>query len=88
MMEAEGYVDRITFRNEENGYTVLYLSDPSKEKEEEKETCCVGSFSIILKVSAPNFLTILAASAGPIPFIAPDPKYLSVANSSSGVFSS
>ena len=47
MMEAEGYVDRITFRNEENGYTVLYLSDPSKEKEEEKETCCVGYFSFV-----------------------------------------
>ena len=37
MMEAEGYVDRITFRNEENGYTVLYLADPSKEEGEEKE---------------------------------------------------
>lgn len=46
MMEAEGYVDRITFRNEENGYTVLYLADPSKE-EGEKETCCVGYFSFV-----------------------------------------
>ena len=47
MMEAQGYVDRITFRNEENGYTVLYLADPSKEEGEEKETCCVGYFSFI-----------------------------------------
>ncbi|MCI9079176.1 MAG: ATP-dependent RecD-like DNA helicase [Lachnospiraceae bacterium] len=47
MMEAEGYVDRITFRNEENGYTVLYLADPSKEEGEEKETCCVGYFSFV-----------------------------------------
>ena len=47
MMEAEGYVDRITFRNEENGYTVLYLADPSKEEGEEKEICCVGYFSFV-----------------------------------------
>ena len=47
MMEAEGYVDRITFRNEENGYTVLYLADPSREEGEEKETCCVGYFSFV-----------------------------------------
>lgn len=31
MEEFEGYVDRITFRNEENGYTVLYLVKPQKE---------------------------------------------------------
>lgn len=47
MMEAEGYVDRITFRSEENGYTVLYLADPSPEEGEEKEICCVGNFSFV-----------------------------------------
>ena len=47
MMEAKGYVDRITFRNEENGYTVLYLADPSQEEGEEKEICCVGFFSFV-----------------------------------------
>ncbi len=47
MMEAEGYVDRITFRSEENGYTVLYLADPSPEEGEEKEICCVGTFSFV-----------------------------------------
>mgnify|MGYP000314327905 CR=1 FL=1 len=31
MDEFEGYVDRITFRNEENGYTVLYLVNPKAE---------------------------------------------------------
>lgn len=47
MTEAKGYVDRITFRNEENGYTVLYLADPSQEEGKEKETCCVGFFSFV-----------------------------------------
>ncbi len=47
MTEAKGYVDRITFRNEENGYTVLYLADPSQEEGEEKEICCVGFFSFV-----------------------------------------
>lgn len=47
MMEAEGYVDRITFRSEENGYTVLYLANPSPEDGEEKEICCVGFFSFV-----------------------------------------
>ncbi len=35
MKEAEGYVSRITFRNEENGYTVLYLANPSPDEGEE-----------------------------------------------------
>ena len=30
---------------------------------------------MIERVSFPNFLTILAASAGPMPLIAPEPKY-------------
>ncbi len=47
MEELEGYVERITFRNEENGYTVLYLTKPANEGEEEKEECCVGCFSYI-----------------------------------------
>ena len=34
-IEWEGYVERITFRNEENGYTVLFLVDA----EEEEEVC-------------------------------------------------
>ena len=41
MEEFEGYVDRITFRNEENGYTVLYLVKPQTDSEEEEEECCV-----------------------------------------------
>lgn len=44
MTEVEGYVERITFRNEENGYTVLYLVNPAKDDE---EYCCVGYFSYI-----------------------------------------
>lgn len=47
MEEFEGYVDRITFRNEENGYTVLYLVKPQTETEEEEEECCVGCFSFV-----------------------------------------
>lgn len=43
VIEWEGYVERITFRNEENGYTVLFLADP----EGEDEVCCVGNFSYI-----------------------------------------
>ena len=33
-IEWEGYVERITFRNEENGYTVLFLVDAEEEEEE------------------------------------------------------
>lgn len=47
MKEAEGYVDRITFRNEENGYTVLYLANPSAGEGEDSEVCCVGCFSFV-----------------------------------------
>lgn len=47
MEEFEGYVDRITFRNEENGYTVLYLVKPHEEAGEEEEECCVGCFSLV-----------------------------------------
>lgn len=47
MEEFEGYVDRITFRNEENGYTVLYLVKPQAGIEEEEEECCVGCFSYV-----------------------------------------
>ena len=37
----EGYVDKIVFRNEENGYTVLSLAN------EDIEMTCVGTFSYI-----------------------------------------
>ncbi|MDD7402697.1 MAG: ATP-dependent RecD-like DNA helicase [Butyribacter sp.] len=47
MEEFEGYVERITFRNEENGYTVLYLVKPQADEEEEQEECCVGCFSYV-----------------------------------------
>ena len=30
-IEWEGYVERITFRYEENGYTVLFLVDAEEE---------------------------------------------------------
>lgn len=39
---VEGYVEKIVFRNAENGYTVLSLSC-----EEEEELTCVGTFSFI-----------------------------------------
>ena len=39
---VEGYVERIVFRNAENGYTVLSLSS-----EDEDELTCVGTFSFI-----------------------------------------
>lgn len=47
MEEFEGYVERITFRNEENGYTVLYLVKPQSAGEEEEGECCVGCFSYV-----------------------------------------
>ena len=34
-----------------------------------------GSSSMIRKVSSPNCFTILAARAGPTPFMAPEPRY-------------
>ncbi len=37
----EGYVDRIVFRNEDNGYTVLSMDIP------DDELTCVGNFSVI-----------------------------------------
>jgi len=46
MVEAKGYVDHITFRNEESGYTVLYLAGSSLDGGEE-EICCVGFFSFV-----------------------------------------
>ena len=47
-----------------------------------------GSCSIILSVSALNLLTILEANAAPIPFTAPEARYLSTDFSSSGGMSS
>lgn len=41
MEVIKGYVDHIVFRNEENGYTVFYLTN------ENGETTCVGSFPYI-----------------------------------------
>ena len=51
MDEFEGYVDRITFRNEENGYTVIYLVNPKAEDTEDEEECCVGCFSYVAEGS-------------------------------------
>ncbi len=39
---VEGYVEKIIFRNAENGYTVLTISDKKKE-----EVTCVGTFTFI-----------------------------------------
>lgn len=47
IVEWEGYVERITFRNEENGYTVMFLAD----SENGDEVCCVGSFSYLTEGS-------------------------------------
>ena len=47
LIEVEGYVKRITFRNEKNGYTVLTLQTPETDKSGEIEVRCVGSFSYI-----------------------------------------
>ena len=44
METVRGYVEHITYRNEENGYTVLTLSDPGREKEGlDSEFTAVGS---------------------------------------------
>lgn len=43
MEKVEGYVENIVYRNDENGYTVLHLSNP----EWEDDICCVGCFSYI-----------------------------------------
>lgn len=43
MEEVEGYVEKIVYRNEENGYTVLHLSSPQMDD----EVCCVGCFSFV-----------------------------------------
>ena len=45
-----------------------------------------GSSSTIRKVSAPNFFTILEARAAPIPFMAPEARYRSMAAASSGAW--
>lgn len=38
---VEGYIERIIFRNDENGYTVLNLQS------DQEEVTCVGSFPFI-----------------------------------------
>ncbi len=44
MESVRGYVEHITYRNEANGYTVLTLSDPEREKRgEDCEFTAVGS---------------------------------------------
>lgn len=44
MESVKGYVEHITYRNEENGYTVLSLSDPEREKAgEDSVFTAVGS---------------------------------------------
>lgn len=43
MEQREGYVERIKFRNPDNGYTIFYLSMPGVED----ELTCVGSFPSI-----------------------------------------
>ena len=47
MKQVEGYVERITYRNEENGYSVIYLSNPEPKDDEDDEVCCVGYFSFV-----------------------------------------
>lgn len=47
MKQVEGYVERITYRNEENGYSVIYLSNPEPNDDEDDEICCVGYFSFV-----------------------------------------
>lgn len=42
-MQAEGYIERIVFRNEENGYTVLSIS----ESDGKRELTAVGIFPVI-----------------------------------------
>ncbi len=42
-IQQSGYVDKIMFRNEENGYTVLSL----KSAKDETEITCVGSFPFL-----------------------------------------
>ena len=42
MEEREGYIERIVFRNQENGYTVFELAS-----EEQEELVCVGNFPFI-----------------------------------------
>ena len=41
MENVKGYIEKIVYRNEENGYTVLNLVT------EGQELTCVGTFSII-----------------------------------------
>lgn len=43
MEQREGYVERIKFRNPDNGYTIFYLTMPG----EDEELTCVGSFPSI-----------------------------------------
>ena len=45
-----------------------------------------GSSSITLKVSALKWRTILEAKAAPTPLMAPEPKYRSTVDKSSGAF--
>ena len=47
MKQVEGYVERITYRNEDNGYSVIYLSNPEPKADEDDEVCCVGYFSFV-----------------------------------------
>jgi len=47
MKQGEGYVERITYRNEENGCSVIYLSNPEPKDDEDDEVCCVGYFSFV-----------------------------------------
>ena len=47
--EIEGYVKRITFRNEKNGYTVLSLQRRETEDAGEEAVSCVGNFTYIIE---------------------------------------
>lgn len=51
MKQVEGYVERITYRNEDNGYSVIYLSNPEPKADEDDEVCCVGFFRLCLRES-------------------------------------
>lgn len=43
MEQREGYIEKIVYRNADNGYTVLMLTNP----EENEELTCVGSFPFV-----------------------------------------
>ena len=47
MKLVEGYVERISYRYDDIGYSVIYLSNPEPKDDEDDEVCCVGYFSFV-----------------------------------------